>query len=215
MPSAPQSAPVAFAAQRLDPALLNSERIKLQFGSYGVEVLEHGARTRVSNLYSVEDNRWVCRTLAVVVFAPEVDPRLTAEHQHILAGGSIGAVLQAAGWTVGKRQLFVGEVAAPAAGDRLFALMDIPAGSAESEAGGRGGRLAIDVYEMVLTRSGGDAISYATIAEVYHPDYLDLDDLHVLYGREVPTSAAPGSELARVLELVEEVVRLRLPVSRS
>lgn len=195
--------PPQLAGQRLDSTLLNSERIALQFGSYGVEVLESGARTRVSSLYSVDGDRRVCRTLAVVVFAADLDPRLAVEHEEILAGGSIGAVLKEAGWTVGKRPRLLGELAPPATSARLFALMDLAASAPSAP-------LAIVVYEMVLTRSGV-AIDYATIAEVYHPGYLELVDLHGLYGRDVPGSVASDHELAAVLDLVEQVVRAPLP----
>jgi hypothetical protein len=176
--------------------LLNSERIARRFGSYGVEILESDARLRVSSLYSVEEGGRVCRTLAVVVFPALLDPAVAAEHRRILDGGSIGTVFAEAGWAITKRQRLVGEVPAPAPTDRLGRLMGVS----------DPGRLALDVYSFVVTRHGR-SVDYATIAEVYHPDYLRLADLRALYGRDVPTSAAGEPELLAILDLVRLAVR--------
>lgn len=186
--------------------LLNSERIALRFGSYGIEVLEAAGRLRVSNLYSRDgvDGAPICRTFAVVLFPPVADPRIAREHREILAGGSLGAVLDAAGWQLEKRQLHLGEIPMPQPGDRLARLMGV-SGS---------GRLAIRIYAMVARR-GNATIDYATLAEVYHPSYLVLEDLQALVapggpaarataaasahgGREVKVPAAVGELLALV-----------------
>ena len=50
----------------LSRALLNSERIEQRFGSYGITVLEQSDLTRVSNLYTLEEERETCRTFAIV-----------------------------------------------------------------------------------------------------------------------------------------------------
>jgi hypothetical protein len=177
-------------------ALLNSERIAQRFGSYGVEVLESDARLRVSNLYSDEPEGRVCRTLAVVVFPATIDPAVAAEHRRIVDGGSIGAVFAERGWAIRKRHRLLGEVPGPAPADRLRRLMGL-AGTAP---------LAVDVYSFVVSRHGHH-VDYATIAEVYHPDYLRLADLRALYGDEIPASAAGDPELLAILELVAKAVR--------
>jgi hypothetical protein len=58
------------AARAQDRELLNSERIAAAFGSYGVEVVEQDSQVRVSNLFSGAGAGRVCRTFAVVRFAP-------------------------------------------------------------------------------------------------------------------------------------------------
>lgn len=175
---------------------LNSERIAQRFGSYGVEILESDARLRVSSLYSLEQGGRVCRTLAVVVFPAVLDPGVAAEHRRILDGGSIGAVFAEGGWAITKRQRLLGEVPGPAPADRLSRLMAVS----------DPGRLALDVYSLVVSRYGR-SVDYATIAEVYHPDYLRLADLRALYGRDVPSSAAGDPELLAILDLVAMAVR--------
>lgn len=173
--------------------LLNSERIDLVFGSYGLEVLASSERLRVSSLYSQEGARRICRTFAVVEFPPAIDPRLAGEHLEILAGGSIGAVFKRAGFEVEKRDRYFGELAPDPRRQRLRRLM-----------GGAGGRtLAVYVYTMVLHRDGV-AIPYATIAEIYHPSFLDLDDLARIYGPAVAAHSRPDAEVAGLLRLAEE-----------
>lgn len=178
--------------------LLNSERIERHFGSYGVEVLEADDRTRVTNLYSVHDGRRVCRTLAVVVFPPTIDPRVATEHQRIVAGGSIGAVLKSAGWTVRRRHQLIGSLPLPLPPppNRLIELMGV-AGPSE---------LAFEVYTLVASRPGEPPIDYAVIAEIHHPEHLDQAALaEVLNGVEV----MPGPELEDVLTTVVGAVRAR------
>ena len=188
----------------LQRELLNSERIARRFGSYGVEILESDARLRISSLFSVEQGRRVCRTLAVVVFPAVLDPAVAAEHRQILDGGSIGAVFAEGGWAITKRQRLLGEVAGPGPADRLRDLM----GVSDS------GRLAVDVYSFVVTRHGR-SVDYATIAEVYHPEYLRFADLRALYGRGIPSSAAGDPELLAILDLVATAVRGPSPGSTS
>lgn len=172
--------------------LLNSERIALVFGSYGLEVLESAGRLRVSSLYSLEGGRKVCRTFAVAELPAAIDPRLAAEHLEILSGASIGAVFKRAGFEVEKRHRYFGELAPDPRRQRLRRLM-----------GGAGGRtLALHVYTMVLHR-GGEAIDYATIAEIYHPAFLDLDDLAGIYGPDVAVHSRPEAA-AGLLRLAEQ-----------
>ena len=148
--------------------LLNSERIQAAFGSYGVEVLEQDGNVRVSNLYSVDGADRTCRTFAVVRYAPDLQPAIRDEHATIVAGGSIGAVFAAAGWTVRKTPLRYGERPASA---RLAALMKIDAGTP----------LAEHVYVLDVEKDGR-AVEYAALVEIHHPDYLKLAELAQIYG---------------------------------
>jgi len=172
--------------------MLNSERIFHLFGSYGIEVLERDARVRVSNLYSLEGSHKVCRTFAVVFFPPAVDPHIAAEHREILAGGSIGAVFKRAGFRVEKRHRYFGELPRDRHRGRLHQLMGQAAYSA----------LAIHIYDMVLHKNSAET-TYATIAEVHHPAFLELHDLEGIYGAEVPQHARPDADARRILEQID------------
>ncbi len=155
-------------AQPAAREVLNSERIAAAFGSYGVEVLEQDGAVRVSNLFSDGTDGRICRTFAIVRYAPQIDAAVSAEHETILAGGSIGAVFTANGWQVRKTHLGYGEIAASA---KLASLMRIDVGA----------RLAEHVYVLDVVKDGR-TIEYAALVEIHHPDYLDVADLARIYG---------------------------------
>jgi hypothetical protein len=175
-----------LACSRGDPAAppLNSERIEQVFGSYGIDVLYSDARLRVSSLYSTHDGVATTRTLAIVGYPAAVDARLAEAHAAIQGGASIGATFQSAGWTVAKRNLFFGVLTAPAG---VSMRMRIPAGAA----------LATHGYALAVTR-GDLALDYATIAELHHPDYLDLEALTKSYG-SVPLAEVGAGDVFRRL----------------
>lgn len=158
------------AAAPAQPAreLLNSERIAAAFGSYGVEVLEQDGDIRVSSLYSAAGGHRTCRTFAIVRYARALDPAVREEHAAIVAGGSIGAVFAAAGWTVRKTHLHYGE---RPASPRLAALMKIGAGTP----------LAEHLYVLDVEKDGR-TVEYAALVEIHHPDYLQLAELAAIYG---------------------------------
>ena len=172
--------------------LLNSERIERRFGSYGVQVLRTEGVLRISNLYSETDGQRTGRTFAVVAYPDAVDPALAGPHAEIEGGGSIGAVFTRSGWTVTKRHLWFGELAATG---MTAALMRIAAGMP----------LATHVYVLEVTKGDG-VFDYATLAEVHHPDYLQLAELRRIYG---PSSAARADEalVRRMLETAREAMR--------
>lgn len=168
----PQTPPVAQPLPPADTAareLLNSERIEIAFGSYGIEVLENTATARVSNLFSGAAEGRVCRTFAIVRYATSMAPQIAAEHEAIVRGGSIGAVFTASGWRVVKTHLHFGTLTA---GRRPAELMRIAEGRA----------LAAHVYVLEVEKDGR-RFPYATLAELHHPDYLVVGDLERLYGR--------------------------------
>jgi hypothetical protein len=149
---------------------LNSERIAERFGSYGIDVISSEPGLRRSNLYSSENSERTCRTYAVVRFVDEPDTMIDAEHEQILAGKSIGAIFKASGWTVFKETLHIGTATLDDAAHPVAIMMRL----------GRGADVAMHVYRLLLEKSQ-QAIDYATLIELHHPDYLSRADLLRLY----------------------------------
>ena len=139
---------------------LNSDAIKATFGSYGVDVINQSESTRVANLYSLSDDAKICRTLAVTEFVLPTDPALTEAHRLIRAGGSIGATLRSAGFTINKKLLIKTETAA---GDEFVSLTH---GSVLV-----GSPLYTKVYAL-FAQQDNRQIPYAVIAEAYHPEHF-------------------------------------------
>lgn len=183
-----QSTSASLEAMR---PLLNSERIELKFGSYGLDVLERDSVLRVSHLYSVHEGEKVGRTLAVVLYPDHPDAALAQEHAMIVEGGSIGAVFKQHGWTVKKRHAYFGELALQPSYRRVRDLMKNPGVS----------HLAIHVYVLAVEK-GSSSFDYATITEVHHPDYLTLDDLNAIYPDEALRHSRMDSEIRSILEVV-------------
>lgn len=153
------------------PTLLNSERIRQKFGTYGIEIIHADDVERTACLYSKSDSGNICRTVAVVKFSAPIDMAYSAEHAAILAGGSIGEVFREAGWTIAKRHLFTGELAVPRSGQDIFRIMHI----APLES------LATHKYIFEIRR-GEQKFDYARITEIHHPGYLTDDELGAIYG---------------------------------
>ena len=139
---------------------LNSDAIKATFGSYGVDVLNQSESTRVANLYSLSGDAKICRTVAVTEFVLPTDPALTEAHRLIRTGGSIGATLRSAGFTINKKLLIKTETPA---GDEFVSLTD---GSVLV-----GAPLYTKVYALFAQQDGRE-IPYAVIAEAYHPEHF-------------------------------------------
>ena len=139
---------------------LNSDAIKATFGTYGVDVINQSESTRVANLYSLSDDAKICRTLAVTEFVLPTDPALAEAHRLIRAGGSIGATLRSAGFTINKKLLIRTETVA---GDEFVSLTH---GSVLL-----GAPLYTKVYAL-FAQQDGLQIPYAVIAEAYHPEHF-------------------------------------------
>lgn len=150
---------------------LNSERIRQYFGSYGVDVLSSENNRRISSLYSIDGDRKTTRTYAVVDFLDTESATLVREHALVESGGSIGQVFHAAGWTIEKRHLFIGEFDVPASYANIGALMRIALPQV----------LAADVYLFVVKKNA-QSFNYARITEIHHPGYLSAADLEQIYG---------------------------------
>jgi len=174
---------------------LNSERIRQQFGSYHVEVLASSANRRVSNLYSLEGERKICRTFALVTFNDPWNARIAAEQRQITAGGSIGAVFKDHGWTIGKNTLYLGSIEANDSAVFIADLMDI---SVPTE-------LALHVYQFELQK-GNERIDYAIISEIHHPDYLSPARLRDLYDRH-PAKALSQASLALIQADLQQLMQ--------
>ena len=159
---------------------LNSERIAERFGSYGIEVISSEPGLRRSNLYSSENDVRTCRTYAVVRFVDEPDAIIDDEHAQILAGKSIGAIFKASGWTILKETLHVGTATLEDAEHPVATMMHLD----------RKADVAMHVYRLLLEKQQ-QAIDYATLIELHHPDYLSRDDLLDLYPVDATTSLPP------------------------
>jgi hypothetical protein len=164
-------APLATSSEAELRPLLNSERIAMEFGNSGIDVLESDARVRVSNLYNLRQGIKICRTFAVVHFSESIETAYSVEHEAILSGQSIGAVFAQHGWTIEKINRYFGVLDST---DRVARLM--------GEIAPR--PLAVHLYDFKISKPGTSLI-YATIAEVHHPDYLTVADLQRIYGAVV------------------------------
>jgi len=194
--SACQSSPFSPTADALaQPPLLNSERIRQKYGSYGVEVLEADERLRVANLYSSHEGERVTRTLAIVLFSAPIPKAILPEHELIIAGGSIGEVFKHCGWQVEKENLYFDEIQAAPENARLYEMMgEIPPTD-----------LAVHGYELFVSKNT-ERFSYTTIVEIHHPDYLNLDELEAIYiidgFKDSPRKGLP----APALEIVRDAL---------
>ncbi|MDE1463385.1 hypothetical protein [Spartinivicinus poritis] len=182
----------AINAETLRP-LLNSERITLKFGSYGIKVVQNGEKIRVSNLYSESDNKQTTRTLAVVVYPEMVAPAFKQEHQQIVAGGSIGATFKKSGWKINKQHTYFGEIAASPKLSQLYQLMG----------GIKPTGLAMHLYQLNVSKEGNQ-FHYATIAEVHHPAYLTSKDLQAIYKDQYQQLQKQSNTINVILNTVKE-----------
>ena len=158
----------------LQPEALNSERIEQRFGSYGIDVLEYEDGVRRSSLYSLEGDRKVCRTYAVVLFDKQLAPGVNAAHAEVLASQSIGATFKASDWEIRKSTLYVGTLFLSPADHPVGQLMQLDEPV----------ELAMHAYRLNVKQKS-QSVNYATIVELHHPDYLSPDQLKVLYVKDV------------------------------
>ncbi|OQP44789.1 hypothetical protein A4H97_10530 [Niastella yeongjuensis] len=192
---AQNSAPAAVSPcdSTLSPKLLNSERIEKKFGGYGIDVLYTSGKVRVSNLY---DGNKVTRTLAVVDYPDFIDSSFSKEHELIVQGGSIGNVFKTNGWTIDKKNIFLGELEPSASYNKLYALMgNIPPS-----------KLSVWIY-VFNVRKDGKAFPYATITEVYHPDYLSLANLKCI-NKNADLYLEETKPVSRELKKVKKIMTL-------
>jgi hypothetical protein len=183
---------IALSACVVQPELLNSERIKQRFGSYGIELIDNSEDIRRANLYSIENESKVCRTYAVVHFDNVPHDLIGDEHAQILAGSSIGATFKANGWTVYKETRYIGDITIAEESAGVLQLMHLNSPQ----------KLAMHVYRLLLKKES-QIIDYATIIEAHHPDYLDIDDVRYLFMVDTPAQLT-NSELKEYAALVQK-----------
>ena len=111
------------------------------------------------------------RTYAVVEFVDPVAAPLRPVHADIVAGGSIGASFQAAGWNVDKQHIYIGEMEIPETYREISGLMGITLPET----------LAVHAYHFRVDKEL-QSYAYARITEIHHPAYLTAMDLRALYG---------------------------------
>lgn len=155
---------------------LNSDRIALFFGNYGIEQLKacstSFAGSRISNLYSTHDGVKIMRTLAIVDYANPVDPLLKESHEKILSGTSIGIALRDAGWELVKKPIYFGQ---KSLSPNVMKWMH-----ENKQSSG-----AIHIYQLEVKNADHPAlIPYCTIIEVHSPQYLTNDWLKALNSKD-------------------------------
>ena len=122
--------------------LRNSDRIKIRFGSYDIDIIEYGPKIRVSNLYSTDNGVKTNRTCAVVAYPDLIEPAFKKEHDAIINGQSIGVVFEQNGWEIKKHHLYFGEIEMPPKQYSDYSLFgDIGTGHP-----------AIHIYSMVVAK---------------------------------------------------------------
>jgi hypothetical protein len=172
--------------------LENSERIRLKFGSYGIEVLENSPGIRVSRLHSKHDGVNVSRTFAVVAYPKVIEPEFRTEHDAIINGQSIGILFKKNGWVIDKHHLYFGEIEVPPA---LF--------SSSAHSGSTSTVMsAIHAYSLIIRKDHSE-FQYASIAEVHHPEFLNLQDLSEIYGSEFAQHRDKNGSVGKFLDIVE------------
>jgi len=166
----------ALSACSLQPEVLNSERIKDRFGSYGIEIIQQDDNIRLSNLYSTHDGDQICRTYAIVEFVGSDFVDLTEVHNKIIDGASIGSTLKNDGWEIRKESIFVGTLRLPESAHPISALMRLQPDV----------ELAVHAYKLHIEKASF-SVHYATIIETHHPEYLGTTELRDLYSVSTKT----------------------------
>lgn len=169
----------------------NSDRIQLKFGSYGIEVLENGPRIRVSNLYSIHDGLKITRTFAVVAYASVIEPAIKKEHDAIISGQSIGTLFKMNGWVIDKRHQYFGKMEASSDSSSEYSIF-----------GGIGTTQPVVHFYSLFVKKNNSEFQYASIAEVHHPEYLELEDLDAIYGNEFDGKLVKNKNVSDFLEIV-------------
>lgn len=170
---------------------LNSDRIAYFFGSYGVEQIETIGNCRIANLYSLEGDEKIMRTLAIVKFNESMDEALQEVHERILGGESIGIALKKDGWMIEKLPVYFGTVAlSPALQSWMHETSSNPA--------------AVHVYNLyVCGEKAKGIIPYCTIIEVHSPQYLDEKWLQALYPDQYPHFQEGFADMSALESLIE------------
>lgn len=181
----------ALTVEGQTSGLANSDRIRLKFGNYGIEIVENDPRIRVSKLFSSSAGVKTNRTFAVVMYPALIEPAFRSEHEAIINGQSIGIVFKESGWQIEKRHQYIGE---------LEPLSDI---SGVHSVFGDIGEIqpVIHVYSLIVKKDNAQ-FHYASIAEVHHPDYLELEELKAICGGEIDGTLTNDQDTIDFLKIV-------------
>ena len=172
--------------------LENSERIRLKFGSYGIEVLENSPAIRVSSLHSTHNGINISRTFAVVAYPHIIEAEFQMEHDAIINGQSIGILFKNNGWLIDKHHQYFGEIKTSPA------LFNAPSHSDTASTV----RSAIHAYTLIIRKDDSE-FQYASIAEVHHPDFLRLQDLSEIYAADFARHRDKTGSIGNFLAVVE------------
>lgn len=159
----------------LKAGLLNSERIEEKFGSFGGALLVQNPAQdyRLANLYSLEENHRISRTIALTQFNKTMPQKLKAAHKEILDGASIGKTLRNYGFEIRKDILYKGEQKEMPL--KILRLMNTNE------------TIFASIIYNLYAQAEGVLYEYCTIAEVYAPQFLGLDELnHILQAESLP-----------------------------
>ena len=137
---------------------LNSERIRQKFGSYGIDVVLESDQQRVSKLYSLQGDKKITRTFAVVSYPESIPAEIRNEHEQIKSGQSIGEVFKRNGWQIEKQQIYSGDIKSSPEYEEVYASL---VESKEVD-------LAINIYQLSVVK-GSERCKYAKIAEIHNP----------------------------------------------
>lgn len=177
-------------------SVVNSDRIRLKYGAYDIEIIENDSCIRVSKLYSIDDGVKTIRTFAVVAYPNIIEPAFQKEHDAIMNGQSIGIVFKNNGWSIDKRHQYFGKIEAPADYSGIY-----PADGEMNTT-----PPAIHVYSLFVEKEN-TRFQYASIAEVHHPEYLQLEDLNAIYHNEFDRNVILGQDLIEFLDVVRTKMR--------
>ncbi|WP_454782608.1 hypothetical protein [Legionella sp. WA2022007384] len=143
--------------------LLNSQRIKLIFGNYGVELMFQEDSVRISNLNS----NGVMRTCAIVHFSLPVPPWLQDTHKKIYKGSTIGQTIKDDGFELTKEDTYFGVIELPKIAQEKMKTDEESA--------------AVNIYQLAVKNpKTSESSIYCSITEIHSPLYLTLGDLQQL-----------------------------------
>ncbi len=186
----------ASAEEQHPRRMRNSDRIQMNFGSYGIDIIENDKKIRVSNLYSTHDGVKTNRTFAVVAYPGFIEVAFEKEHGAIINGQSIGVVFEHNGWTIDKQHQYFGEIEIPAEDSTNQSLFS----------GIGTHNPAIHIYSLVVSKNTS-SFNYALIAEVHHPDFLQLEDLLAIYDQSSDQHLITDTKVKDFLGIVRAKIR--------
>ena len=174
-------------ADTIPASILNSERIQMKFGSYGLDVLYSDQDTRVSYLYSFDSSdhkKKIYQTFAIVQF---LESKIDQETQkRIDNGASIGSTLKESGWSINKINLNITQI-----NSDEYPLFKT------SETSESLRTLAVHFYKLEIKKED-KFFDYAEILEIHNSDYLNYDELIKIF--PVTNSDESHKRLKSILE---------------